>query len=95
MSEQQPKNDITAVRTVLFDTLRGLSDKNNPMDIERAIAIKDIAQTIINSAKVEVDTLKVIGGTGSGFIPTVPPAKLPRGTSHPALGHTVHKLDDC
>ncbi len=45
------------------------------MDIDRAKAINDVAQTIINSAKVEVDALKIIGGTGSGFIPAAPPIK--------------------
>lgn len=77
MSDQptQPVNDITAVRTALFDTLRALGDKDKPMDIDRAKAINEVAQTIINSAKVEVDALRVIGGTGSGFIPALPPQK--------------------
>lgn len=114
MSEQtnQPTNDISAVRTALFDTLRGLGDKENPMDIDRAKAINEVAQTIINSAKVEVDALRVIGGTGTGFIPALPPGKpepkpalqnlrekgiLPQepprpGITHPAPGHTVHKM---
>ena len=67
--ETTPANDITFLREKLFETLRGLSDKEAPMDIDRAKAINEVAQTIINSAKVEVDALKVIGGTGSGFIP--------------------------
>ncbi len=71
----QPVNDISAVRTALFDTLRALSDKDKPMDIDRAKAINEVAQTIINSAKVEVDALRVIGGTGTGFIPALPPQK--------------------
>lgn len=77
MSEQtnQPTNDISAVRAALFDTLRGLSNKDEPMDIDRAKAINEVAQTIINSAKVEVDALRVIGGTGTGFIPALPPGK--------------------
>lgn len=62
-------NDITDLRGHLFSALRGLTDKNNPMDIERASAVSDIAQTIINSAKVEVDAMRVAGGQGSGFFP--------------------------
>jgi hypothetical protein len=73
MSEQT--NNITAVRDVLFDTLRGLGNKDEPMDIDRAKAINEVAQTIINSAKVEVDALRVIGGTGTGFIPALTPPK--------------------
>lgn len=71
----EPKNDITAVRTVLFDTLRQLGDKDKPMELDRAKAINDVAQTLINSAKVEVEALRVIGGNGTGFIP--PYQKLP------------------
>ncbi len=75
METTTPVNDISALRTTLFDTLRALGDKDKPMDIDRAKAINEVAQTIINSAKVEVDALKVIGGTGSGFIPAAPPVK--------------------
>lgn len=80
MSEQttQPTNDISAVRAVLFDTLRKLGDKDSPMDIDRAKAISEVAQTIINSAKVEVDALRVIGGTGTGFISAIPPKQEPK-----------------
>lgn len=94
MEAQQPINDITTVRTALFDTLRGLSAKDNPMDIDRAKAINEVAQTIINSAKVEIDALKVIGGTGSGFIPAfqLPKPEQSSNVEHPRPGMTVHKL---
>lgn len=75
-------NTITDLRGHLFDTLRALKDKDNPMDIDRARAVSDIAQTIINSAKVEVDHLRVAGGKGSGFIPEIAPeTPLPNGTT--------------
>lgn len=106
MEQTKTVNDISALRTTLFETLRGLSDKEAPMDIDRAKAINEVAQTIINSAKVEVDALKVIGGTGSGFIPAekpeprpalqnlrgkgILPDKLPAGISYPAPGVTRH-----
>lgn len=68
-------NDINALRDALFDTLRGLRDKEKPLDIERAKAINETAQTIINSAKVEVDFCRVTGtSAGSGFIPAAIPA---------------------
>lgn len=63
-------NTIHDLRTHLFATLDGLRDKQNPMDIDRAKAVAEVAQTIINSAKVEVDHLRITGQTGSlGFIP--------------------------
>lgn len=79
MSNQpQPTNDITALRETLFETLRGLSDKTNPMEIDRAKAINDVAQTLVNSVKVEVDALRIIGGSGTGFVPALPPGKPTR-----------------
>lgn len=65
--------DINTLRNHLFSTLNALQDKENPMDIERARAISDVAQTIVNSAKVEVDYMKLTGSNqGSGFIPSGP-----------------------
>ena len=106
MEQTKTVNDITELRTTLFDTLRALGDKDKPMDIDRAKAINEVAQTIINSAKVEVDALKIIGGTGSGFIPAASPEPRPAlqnlrdkgilpepqrpGISHPAPGVTRH-----
>lgn len=65
------KNKIEDLRNHLFCTLEGLLDEENPMDVNRAKAIADVAQVIVNSAKVEVDYLKMNGGlsNGSGFIP--------------------------
>jgi hypothetical protein len=60
---------ISDLRDAMFDTLRQLRDPKSPMDIDRANAIKDVAQVIINSAKVEIDYLRVAGGAGTGFIP--------------------------
>jgi hypothetical protein len=62
------KNKMTDLRNHLFATLEGLADPDNPMDIERAKAIADVAQIIVNTAKVEVDFLKQVGGEGTGFI---------------------------
>lgn len=63
----QNQNDIDSLRSALFDTLRSLQDKENPMDLERAKAINDTAQTIINASKVEVDFLKANGSVDTGF----------------------------
>ncbi|HXC39850.1 MAG TPA: hypothetical protein VN667_12985 [Burkholderiales bacterium] len=78
---------ITELRKHLFDTLRSLGDKDNPMDIKRAMAVANVANAIIHSAKVEVDHMRLTGGTGSGFIPESTPA-LPDGV----VGRKVHRL---
>lgn len=87
-------NDVTELRQELFETLRALKDKQAPMDIDRAKAVVDVAQAIINSAKVEVDHMKVAGSAGSGFIPAAPPG-LPSGTTligqKPGVTITQHK----
>lgn len=65
-----PRNKIEDLRNHLFETLEQLKDKDDPMELDRAKAIADVAQVIVNSAKIEVDFLKVTGRTGStGFIP--------------------------
>lgn len=62
------KNKLEDLRNHLFATLEALQDKEKPMPLDRARAIAEVAQTLINSAKVEVEFLEVTGGTGSGFI---------------------------
>jgi hypothetical protein len=49
------------LRDHLFETLEALKDKEAPLELERARAICNVAQTVINSAKVEVDYLRAAG----------------------------------
>ena len=63
------KHTIDDLRDMMFDTLRALKNKENPMDIDRALAMKEVAQVVVNSAKVEVEHMRISGGAGSGFIP--------------------------
>lgn len=65
-----PRNKIEDLRNHLFETLEKLHDKVEPMELDRAKAIADVAQVIVNSAKVEVDFIKATGrDQGTGFIP--------------------------
>jgi hypothetical protein len=70
------------LRNHLFVTLEALLDKDKPLEIERAAAVAKTAQVIVNSAKVEVDYLKISGGPGTGFIPDRAPA-LPKPVAAP------------
>lgn len=81
------KNRIQDLRNHLFATLEALGDKDNPMELQRAKTIAEVAQVIINSAKVEVDFLNRGGtlGEGTGFIHATddapapaPPLQFPR-----------------
>lgn len=72
------KNKVEDLRNHLFATLEALQDEDKPMDLERAKTIAGVAQTVINSAKVEVDYLRATGAVkGSGFIPDEPRSALP------------------
>ena len=61
------RNKIEDLRDHLFEIIKML--KENDMELDKAKAIADIAQVIVNSAKVEVDFIKIVHGNGSGFIP--------------------------
>jgi len=56
-----PKNKISDLRDHLFETLEALKDKESPMELDRAEAICRVSQTIINSAKVEVEYAQTVG----------------------------------
>jgi hypothetical protein len=55
------KNKLSDLRDHLFETLEALKDPEKPMDIHRAKAIAGVAQTIINSATVEVKAMSALG----------------------------------
>ena len=63
------KNKIEDLRNHLFATIEGLLDPDKPMELDRAKAVAEVAQVMINSAKVEVDMVKALGAAnGSGFL---------------------------
>lgn len=58
---------IQDLRETLFDTIEQI--KSGKIDVEKAKAITNIAQVIVNSAKAEVDFLKNVNSQGNtGFI---------------------------
>lgn len=75
------KNRIEDLRNHLFVALEKLHDEDNPMEIDRAKAIADVAQTIINSAKVEVEFLRETGQAGTGFISNDRPKLVNKGAA--------------
>lgn len=82
-----PTKTMDDLRTALFATLEGV--KNGTVAIDQARAVNEIGKTLIDSAKVEVDYLRVSGGGESSFIPTAIGAdNLPPGIT----GITRHRL---
>lgn len=78
------KNKMSDLRDHLFETLERLKDEQNPMELDRAKTVSLVAQTIINSATVEVKAMNALGqdAAQSGFfaekqLPAAPPAPEP------------------
>jgi hypothetical protein len=64
------KNGIEDLRNHLFATIEALQDKDDPMDLERAREVANLGRVIVESAKVEVEFLKVTGERRStNFLP--------------------------
>jgi len=85
-------NDIQALRSHLFNTLTALQDKDNPMDIDRARAICQVGDVIVDTAKAEIDFARVNGSIDTQFFhkPSAP-TNLPA----PAATHAIeHKTTE-
>jgi hypothetical protein len=59
------RNKMEDLRDHLFEVIEQLKDEEKPMDIDRAKAVAEVASKIIDSAKVEVDYLRVTGAIES------------------------------
>lgn len=59
---------INEVRSELMETLRALRDRDNPMDVDRARAMAQVASVLVDTAKVENDYLKLTGQDRSDFM---------------------------
>lgn len=79
-------SDINALRAHLFDALQAV--KNGSISIEQAKAVSEIGQTIINSAKLEVDYCKATGGSIIGGFIKPEDKQLPSGV----VSIRTHKL---
>jgi hypothetical protein len=82
---------IADMREHLMQTLAALRDRDNPMDVDRARAVAQVAGVLVDSAKVEVEYIKATGGgTDSLFIDST------NGQPAPAVERTptglVHRL---
>jgi hypothetical protein len=84
-----PKNKLSDLRDHLFETLEMLKDKEAPMDIARAKAIANVAQTIINSATVEVKAMNALNADTPEFFSGKPAAPALPAASKTANGNSV------
>ena len=63
---------INQVRQSLLDTLADLRNKEQPMDVKRALAVAQVAAVLVDTAKVENEYLKLTGQDRSNFLETAP-----------------------
>lgn len=77
---------ISDLREKMFDTIDALNRKEDPMEVERALAIVKVAGSIIDSAKVEVEAMRISGGPGTGFVAPREALSAPA-EAKPLLGH--------
>lgn len=60
------------MRKMLMETLADLRRQENPIPIDRARAIADVATVIVNSARVEVEYLRVTQQQRGQFFEALP-----------------------
>jgi hypothetical protein len=78
---------IEDLRARLFDAIDGV--RAGTMGVDKARMVSEIAQVIVNTAKVEVEYLKATGGGESRFIDTaIGAGNLPPGIT----GIRQHRL---
>lgn len=63
-------SNIDEVRSHLMATLADLRSREKPMEVERARAVAQVAAVIVDTARVEVDYLRVTGQSSSAFMET-------------------------
>ncbi len=108
-TDSTPATDtVETLRAELFATLREL--RAGTVEIATARAVSDIAQTIINTARAQIDAARALGrndGLPSHFLAALPTPAAPQAVSTPsttktsgltvkqlAPGHRSYKLGD-
>lgn len=74
-------SNIEEVRGHLLATLADLRNRDKPMEVERARAVAAVAAVIVDTARVEVDYLKVTGQNQSAFMERIGAGEVTATTS--------------
>ena len=80
---------ITQLRQHLMDTLADLRNRDKPMEPDRARAVAQVASVLVDTARVEIDFLKVTGRDQSDFLMVPEDQGLPNGIT----SITRHRLE--
>lgn len=70
--------NIDDLRVELFDTIKRLKAKDEPMEVARAKAIVEVAAVLVETAKVEISLAEAVGHEPSDFVPERKALPAPR-----------------
>ena len=90
---------ITLLRQELLSTLADLRNRDNPMDPNRARAVAEVASVLVDTAKVEVEYLRVSKQDRSSFldspahVPALPGASVTPTANNPFPVSRRHTLE--
>ena len=82
---------ISELRTELLATLRDLRNRTNPMEPDRARALAQVAGVLVDSARVEVEYIKVTGQDTSHFIDNLKAPEAAGAITNTHAGTTVDR----
>jgi hypothetical protein len=71
------KNKLSDLRNHLFETIESLKDAKDPMPVNRAHAISEAAGRLIDSGKMELQYLKLMGDREASKFFDTPVLPLP------------------
>jgi hypothetical protein len=94
---------INTLRDHLLQTLADLRNREQPMEPDRARAVAQVASVLVDTAKVEVEYLKVTGQSRAGFLEepadqsvahlgNTPASPFPQPSTTRLPGMTRHRL---
>lgn len=88
-------SDIHSLRAHLFAEMAALREGKPGASVERAKAVSEIAQTIINTAKVELEFMRQTDRTTTEFIPVQSAKQIKSGIveSDPVAGIVRHTMN--
>lgn len=95
-SPPQVSTHIEDVRAILMKTLNQLTDREHPMEVDRARAVAQVAAVMVDTAKVEVDYLRATGAKVSSHLQdrTGQVKQISSGTITREPGRIVHRMGD-
>jgi len=97
MSEPKSKSHIEEARELMLEQLKALRNAKPGEALQNELArskgVSGLSQTIIDSARVEVEYATAVR-FGASAVPALPPPQFDGPTAHMPFGRTVHLLGD-